>query len=669
MERKLLFFVLIISGLGGAQVLENFNTAGSLGIYAYNNWGSPGLIDSVFQTTDPANPSNGVLAVKLKLAGKADKDAVGFTATTKGHINSAGAQILTLWVYVPRNVPDSVDLQLYYQPVANGAWTWTPIDYYAKDIPRNKWFPLSMNIAALSISDPSGHGLTGTNDIGDFGVQFANLNAAADSVWTGNIYIDNVALVGAKPTVFASFDAGAESFTELWNNGWVDSVKWNAGPIGNKSGLLDFKLVDGTSATGGTAAGIQPASAYDAKDKNFLVFWVYVDTTFPDSAYIQIFAQDNVNWSWPLPAGITSYYGIDIPKNVWYPLYFNLEQATLLDTASLGSYLGIFNHHSHSIGKFGLQVDGPKTWDGSIYIDRVEFINSVISTPAPPSVVWTAADFQVLQNGVQGFYVPNYCDGSISRALDVSTTNKTYVLKGNADFALSNHKFGIVRDSIPLLDTSGVAYADSATFDIYLPPDMPADSGGIVQFVINGDATNNTWTQFDFNIDNSSMKVGKWNKIIMDLYSLVNSGKVNPSKPAQFVVQIYYPETVTWKGSVLFDSLEFLGIKRNGQLPPKPLVGVENNDNAVVKEFKLYNNYPNPFNPSTNIKYDLPKETFVVLKVYDILGRELATLVNEKQNSGRYNIRFDASNLASGIYVYRIIAGDFVQVHKMILLK
>ena len=155
----------------------------------------------------------------------------------------------------------------------------------------------------------------------------------------------------------------------------------------------------------------------------------------------------------------------------------------------------------------------------------------------------------------------------------------------------------------------------------------------------------------------------------MDLYTLVNSGTVDPSKPAQFVVQIYYPETVTWKGSVLFDSLEFTGIERSSQLSSTPLVGVENSNNTVVKEFKLYNNYPNPFNPTTNIKYDLPKETFVAIKVYDILGREVVTLVNEKQPSGRYNIKFDASNLASGMYVYRIDAGSFVKSHKMMLLK
>lgn len=657
----LLINILLITGLVSAQVLENFNTPGSLGMYQYNHWGNPGLIDSVYQTTDPVDAGNGVLDVKLKLNGISDKDAVGFLESTKGKISSNGAQVLTLWVYVPSDVPDSVDLQLYYQPVANNAWTWTQTDYYAKDIPKNKWYPLSMYIKQLSISDPTGHALSGTNDIGDFGVQFINASAP-DTIWTGNIYIDNVTLIGAKPDVYAGFDTGLEGFQEMWNNGWIDSVNWSAGPLGSKTGLVDFKLINGDAATGGTAVGIQPSGGYSAKDKNFLVFWVYVDSTMPDTGYIQVYAQDNN--SWEDPKTVTSYYGSDIPKDEWYPLYFDLSQASVADTVAGNS----FNSLKYNLGKFLLQFGGT-SWSGSIYIDRVEFINSVVSVPAPPTVVWIAADFQILNNGVQGFYVPNYCDGTISRSLDVNTTNKTYVLKGDADFSLSHHKFGIVRDSIPLLDTNGIDYADTALFSIYLPADMPADSNGIVQFVINGEATNNTWTQFDFNIDNHTMKVGKWNKMVMDLYTLVNSGTVDPSKPAQFVVQIYYPETVTWKGSVLFDSLEFIGIKRIGQLPPKPLVGVENHDNAVVKEFKLYNNYPNPFNPTTNIKYDLPKETFVVIKVYDILGREVATLVNEKQPSGRYNMKFDASNLASGMYVYRIKAGDFVQSRKMMLLK
>jgi len=83
----------------------------------------------------------------------------------------------------------------------------------------------------------------------------------------------------------------------------------------------------------------------------------------------------------------------------------------------------------------------------------------------------------------------------------------------------------------------------------------------------------------------------------------------------------------------------------------------------------LYQNYPNPFNPSTIIKYELPRQSLVTLKIYDVLGREVAVLVNEQKPAGRYEFKFDGKNLSSGIYFYRIKAGDFVQTKKMILLK
>ena len=86
-------------------------------------------------------------------------------------------------------------------------------------------------------------------------------------------------------------------------------------------------------------------------------------------------------------------------------------------------------------------------------------------------------------------------------------------------------------------------------------------------------------------------------------------------------------------------------------------------------KYTLYQNYPNPFNPSTTIDYYLPKEGKVVLKVYNILSQEVATLVNENQAAGRHSISFDASKLPGGVYLYKIQAGSFSQVKKMILFK
>ncbi len=91
--------------------------------------------------------------------------------------------------------------------------------------------------------------------------------------------------------------------------------------------------------------------------------------------------------------------------------------------------------------------------------------------------------------------------------------------------------------------------------------------------------------------------------------------------------------------------------------------------NNTPKVYKLYQNYPNPFNPVTNIQFDIPKDGLVKLVIYDILGREIKTLVNEFKKAGTYLTSFNGSNLASGIYFYRIQSGNFVSTKKMLIIK
>lgn len=96
---------------------------------------------------------------------------------------------------------------------------------------------------------------------------------------------------------------------------------------------------------------------------------------------------------------------------------------------------------------------------------------------------------------------------------------------------------------------------------------------------------------------------------------------------------------------------------------------IEEEDNLTLKDFVLYQNYPNPFNPTTSIKYQVSGILQVSLKIYDLLGREVATLVNEEKERGAYTVNFNASGLASGIYFYRLHAGSFVEAKKMILMR
>jgi len=128
----------------------------------------------------------------------------------------------------------------------------------------------------------------------------------------------------------------------------------------------------------------------------------------------------------------------------------------------------------------------------------------------------------------------------------------------------------------------------------------------------------------------------------------------------------YYRETATF-GNINLTSYGFTDIF---------IAKIENISTNVAEiilpqsnEYLLEENYPNPFNPTTTIKYHIPELSFVTLKVYDVLGNEVATLINEEKPEGRYEVLFNANGISSGIYYYRMQANEFVDVKKMIILK
>ncbi len=94
-----------------------------------------------------------------------------------------------------------------------------------------------------------------------------------------------------------------------------------------------------------------------------------------------------------------------------------------------------------------------------------------------------------------------------------------------------------------------------------------------------------------------------------------------------------------------------------------------NEDGSLPGKFKLEQNYPNPFNPETSIQYQLPTKGNVSLRVFDLLGNEVALLLNDYKNAGKYEVKFNGSNLSSGVYFYQIKAGQFLETKKFVLMK
>ena len=164
----------------------------------------------------------------------------------------------------------------------------------------------------------------------------------------------------------------------------------------------------------------------------------------------------------------------------------------------------------------------------------------------------------------------------------------------------------------------------------------------------DGEVWNPKWTLlWESQQDGDSLK---WRKITVDLSAYSNN-------------QILYLTWtyMGWSG----DAGGIDGIKLTGV---SDVTGV-NTVNTIPSKFDLSQNYPNPFNPTTTINYEIPKQSIVQLKVYDVLGREVVTLVNEEKQPGKYKVEFDGRRLASGVYFYMLYTKDFIQTRKLILLK
>jgi hypothetical protein len=177
------------------------------------------------------------------------------------------------------------------------------------------------------------------------------------------------------------------------------------------------------------------------------------------------------------------------------------------------------------------------------------------------------------------------------------------------------------------------------------------------------------------------------------LYVTKATGNYNFSKPYKFtpdapLMDWSYPSISSWNSvtsqnifanvCALRDSIPgtYVNSNANGQsiaalyyikLSTSHTIGINNNETAL--SFTLEQNYPNPFNPVTNIKYQIPKDGFVKLAVYDMLGREVEVLINEKQSTGAYETSWNASRFSSGVYFYKLTAGNFVETKRMLLIK
>ncbi len=309
--------------------------------------------------------------------------------------------------------------------------------------------------------------------------------------------------------------------------------------------------------------------------------------------------------------------------------------------------------------------------------DRISYIyNSFEKTMPMATVVFTAPGMPMMMNGQEvgwgkGLGQPGEPDLNVRRrgiidwnfaGRDLLTPHYQRIAQIRTQFAaFSQHK----------LDTNGdgqVNSSDESDFDRITTTDGLVysflrpfnDSNGLT--VVNFSNTIKTVTM---NLTTANLKfTGGFSQgstyWINNLYADTSFQKLG-SELATFSV------TLPAYGSAIYTiSTE----EQSVLLPPiPPIVSVDDELNAQPEYYNLFQNFPNPFNPSTTIRYSIIQPDLVRIKVYDILGREVKTLVNEFKQVGTYEVQLDASGLASGIYLYRIESGNFIQTKKMILLK
>jgi hypothetical protein len=226
-------------------------------------------------------------------------------------------------------------------------------------------------------------------------------------------------------------------------------------------------------------------------------------------------------------------------------------------------------------------------------------------------------------------------------------------LDADGDLDLSTSSWASNNISVLLNNGNG-------TFAPHIPYPVGHHSDAIFAADLNGDF------HLDLAIANS------WFQTYQDISVLLNNGNGTFAPYTAYPVG-YNPKSV-FAADLDNDGDLDLASANSGSdnvsvLINQDIVGIEESEEIIPKKFYLYQNYPNPFNPSTTIEFDLPKASEVKLKIFNILGEEVSTLVSDRLSAGSYSYEWDASNFASGVYLYRLQAGDYNETRKMVLMS
>ena len=434
------------------------------------------------------------------------------------------------------------------------------------------------------------------------------------------------------------------------NLGYVGSQNGNSwGPLGLPNGITFYWRIDAVNSTGTTIGDVwqfTTESATSLPSKPFK----------PDPANGAISVASNLTLSWSNGGGATS-----------YKIYFGTDSSSLNN-----SYVG--SQNGNSWGPLGLPrgitfywridaVNSAGTTSGDIWHFTTASTPQTLESPSPispsngdtvtinPTLVWNSS------NGATSYELqvssdPNF-NGYLSGTDNLNSTSYTFNNLGTNHYALFYWR---VRAKNAQATSGWSDVWNFTTISVPFKAKNPQPSNGAIN---QSTITNLGWTNGSYATSYNVYFGSDQNNITFE--GNVTSTTYNPGV-------LNYNTTYYWR----IDAVNTVGTTTgdiwNFRIENSP-TGVENISNKIPTDYFLYQNYPNPFNPTTTISYSVPQTSFVNLKIYDVLGNEMFTLVNGERQTGNYKVNFNASNIPSGVYFYRMQAGNFVSTKKFVLFK
>ena len=619
------------------------------------DWG-PGLVeDGLQRVADPTGESEAVLSVSMDAAlgtrATLEKDNVSITAED---------HVIGIKIWLPTGFPDGAYVQIVGQD--NIYWAWNPQLYWGVDLVKDQWNEIYYDVLSRYTIDNSNFDPYTNGIWGKLLIDIDN-----NTTWTGSLYIDDIVYHGPAPPPTAELlsppmtaTAGVSTVTDPFTDAilYHNVIEWTdlSADIGETYNLY---YSESGKITDVTAPGVIQISEqiprnvevfnhrmYTVNGEEKTVYYAMTVTGVDEGQVVEKPVRDGISNSDAVTAKTSLLYEI--------PLVESFDFAA-------DAYLDEFEDLAETFTRCMLRTERPAgthgdEWDvnstdsnfkGYIVMDAENIyvgMEVVDDDPTGAGQTWEGDGFDVFG----GLY-------------DVAAQTSLFKGTDATGAGQGGYRMGPPINQTDLLQIGGTPFAPDGL--VYAQEILP-NEGYIVEFKI-------PFTAMNAQFGPAGSQFTPVSGMLLPLKIDINDNDPAVEDPGRSM-QLHWGGPSNFSDWMRAEAWFAPVILTDTPLPP--ITSVESPEVPVARTFSLSQNYPNPFNPGTTLNYQLPHTSDVTIVVYDLLGKEIRTLVNEKKPAGSYTAKWDGANdaghqVASGIYFCKMITSDFTKIQKMTLLK